>query len=68
MSLRDGVSMSACGCLGRMYGEPHCICVMERLGLPLNETARAAERASAQTQFAELFAPGGFFHQLKREQ
>lgn len=68
MSMRDGVSMGACACLGPMYGESHCICVMERLGLPLNEQARAAEHSRAEEQIQALFGPGGPFHQPTEEE
>ena len=43
-----------CGCLGPMYGEPYCICTMERLGIPLNEAARKIENERAQEQLKNL--------------
>jgi hypothetical protein len=59
--LKDG-SISMCGCMGPMYGEPHCICTMERLGLPLNTEARAAAAAKSGPLLENLFGPGGIFY------
>jgi hypothetical protein len=67
MSMLDGVSMGVCACMGPAYGEPHCICAMERMGLPLNLEARAAAAAESGPLLAELFAPGAIFHPKKRE-
>lgn len=68
MSLRDGVSMGVCGCMGPMYGEPHCPCVMDRLGLPKNEEARFAEHARAEAAIQELFGPGGPYYNPSKEE
>lgn len=53
--------LNACACMGAMYGEPHCYCVMVNLKLPLNEPAREAERIRSEAQLAKLFGPGGLF-------
>lgn len=54
-------------CMGPAYGEPHCICEMERRGLPLNLEARAQAAAASGPLLAELFGPGGIFHPKKKE-
>lgn len=46
--------MSLCACMGPMYGEPHCICVMNRLHMPLNDVARHAEDVRAIKQMRTL--------------
>ncbi|MBV8060498.1 MAG: hypothetical protein JO253_03090 [Alphaproteobacteria bacterium] len=62
------IPMDACGCLGPMYGEPHCPCIMRRLGLPLNTMAREAEEKRAKEELRKLFANGSpFFRQQKKE-
>jgi hypothetical protein len=53
--------------MGRAYGEPYCICEMERRGLPLNLEARAKAAAESGPLLAEIFGPGGIFHPKKRE-
>ena len=58
--------MNACACMGPMYDEPHCICMMEQLGLPLNTAVRQVEYAKASAQLAELFGPGGIFHKEQK--
>lgn len=68
MSLADGVSMSACACMGPMFGESHCPCVMDRLGYPKNLELRAAEQARAEVQIQALFGPGGPFHNPEEEE
>ena len=50
-----------CACMGQMYGEPHCPCEMERLGLPVNVAARAFGSLQANMQLESLFGPGGAF-------
>lgn len=67
MSMADGISMSACACIGAMYGEPHCGCVMDRLGLPKNTEMREKERIRFETEMAAAFAEGGFFHRNAKE-
>lgn len=57
----DLSKVKVCGCLGPMYGEPHCFCTMERLGLPLNTEARAIEQKRSEEQLKNLFGPGGLF-------
>jgi hypothetical protein len=37
-----------------MYGEPHCLCKMKSLGLPLNEPARKLESERAQKQWEDF--------------
>lgn len=54
--------INLCACMGPMYGEPHCICSMERLGLPLNTEARAAAAAKSRETLGSLFGPGGIFY------
>lgn len=48
--------------MGPMYGEPHCICSMERLGIALNTEARAKEAAKSGEMLKGLFGPGGIFY------
>ena len=57
----DASKLTICGCLGPMYGEPHCYCTMKRLNLPLNESARAEEQKRSEAQLKTLFSPGGLF-------
>lgn len=44
-----------CACIGSLYDEPHCYCVMVAKGLPLNEPARAKAEAELQAALAALF-------------
>lgn len=57
----DSGEISMCGCMGPMYGEPHCYCTMKQKGMPLNEAARAIEKERTQKQLDALFGPGGAF-------
>lgn len=59
-------AVNLCACMGPMYGEPHCICSMERLGLPLNTAARAAEAAKSGETLGSLFGPGGIFYKKSK--
>lgn len=59
--------ISLCGCMGPMYGEPHCICTMQRLGLPLNEAAREVARKRSEAQLDALFGPGGAFYKPPKD-
>jgi hypothetical protein len=66
--LQDG-SLSLCGCLGAMYGEPYCPCEMERKGLKEvmenNPIRKAAEYDSAQRW--KKFMDEGGFEKLRRK-
>jgi hypothetical protein len=53
--------ISACACMGPMYGEPHCYCTMERLGLPLSPLREEANKR-ANERLDALFGPGGMYH------
>lgn len=53
--------LGLCACMGPMYGEPECYCSMVRLNLPLNESAREADRLRFDAQMTKLFEPGGLF-------
>lgn len=55
--------MTPCACLGPMYGEPHCYCKMQQLGLPLNELARKLEEERAKEQLKNLTK---FFEQNRK--
>lgn len=59
--------VSMCGCMGPMYGEPHCYCSMVRLGLPLSPEREAAN-AAANKRLSALFEPGGFFARKSEEE
>jgi len=43
LSKLESGELSLCGCVGEMYGEPHCPCKMKRLGLPPSEARLKAE-------------------------
>lgn len=58
--------MTACACMGPMFGEPKCPCAMEREGLPLNLEAREASRKHAEEQMKKLFEPGGCFYKEQK--
>lgn len=60
------VPLQLCACMGPMYGEPHCPCTMDRLGLPKNIAAREAEQKRATEELNALFGPGGLFHKEKK--
>jgi len=53
--------ISMCACMGPMYGEPHCYCTMQRLGLPLNQAEREKDRIRLEAQLAKLFGHSGAF-------
>lgn len=53
---------TVCACMGAMYGEPHCYCVMQSRGLPLNTQARKIETERAEKELATLFGPGGLWY------
>jgi hypothetical protein len=36
-------SSPLCACMGPMYGEPYCYCIMKARGLPLNTKARKVD-------------------------
>lgn len=50
-----------CACMGCVYGEPHCPCKMEELGLPSSiEHLQAIEQTKIQLKL--LFGPNGTFY------
>ncbi|MEX3984123.1 hypothetical protein AB4Y45_34785 [Paraburkholderia sp. EG287A] len=51
--------ITPCACMGPQFGEPHCPCEMERLGLPPSPERVAAEKDS-QRRLAALVAKGIF--------
>lgn len=59
--------LNACACMGPAYGEPHCICRMEQLGLPLNTEARAIAAANSGPLLDSIFGSGGIFHNIERK-
>ena len=46
---------SPCACIGPLYNEPHCYCVMVAKGLPLNDAARAKAEAELKDALADFF-------------
>lgn len=53
--------MSACACMGPVYGEQYCPCEMKRRGLPSSpEHIKANEEA--ERKLDELFGPGGEYY------
>lgn len=64
--LKSGIA-SMCACMGPMYGEPHCPCQMQRLGIPMDGPIRKAAEAESKKQWEASFAPGGFFYELNRK-
>lgn len=58
--------MSACACMGPMYGEPLCYCRMVAGNHPLNTVAREAEEKRSRIQMAALFAPGGIWYRPQK--
>jgi hypothetical protein len=54
--------ISMCACMGPVYGEPHCPCVMRRHGLPSSPEHIAAIEESNR-KLDELFGPGGEYYQ-----
>lgn len=52
-----------CACLGAMYGEPHCPCMMKQMGLEgmmdNNPIRKAAEYESAR-QWTKFIEEGGW--------
>jgi hypothetical protein len=66
----DISKVNVCGCLGSMYGEPHCPCTMKRLGLqsvmdsnPIRKEAMERDRVNWEKENA----PGGFFYEMFRK-
>jgi hypothetical protein len=60
--LQDG-SLSLCGCLGPMYGEPYCPCEMKRKGLEEvmeNNPRRKAADEKSEKMWKEFMESGGF--------
>lgn len=62
--------MSACACMGAMYGEPYCYCEMERRGFT-KEMEENPLRITDNKQFEEAmkraFEPGGIFYKINKE-
>jgi len=58
--------VSACACMGPVYGEPFCPCEMKRQGLK-SSPAHIEANEKANEDMKKLFAPGGIFHQVKRD-
>lgn len=55
--------MTACGCMGPMYGEPHCYCTMKSMGLEKQMEAnplRIADTKQFRESMEKFFASGGF--------
>lgn len=54
---------NVCACLGAMYGEPHCPCVMRQMGLQEfmdnNPVRKAAEEKGAEN-YKKFLAEGGW--------
>ena len=50
-----------CGCMGPVYGEPHCPCKMERLGLPSSPEHIAATK-KANEDLEILFGHNGTYY------
>lgn len=67
--LKSG-EINMCGCLGPMYGEPHCPCQMRNLGLghimDANPIRKKAEE-EARISWQKANEPGGFFYEMYRE-
>lgn len=64
--IKSGIG-SMCACMGPMYGEPFCPCMMEKRGLPMDGPVRKAAEAESKKQWDKSFAPGGFFYELNRK-
>ena len=56
--------LSACACMGPMYGDPYCYCEMERRKLPLSPIWEI-ENQRAKEQMKQL-VESGFFSQVSR--
>ena len=44
------MTISACACMGKMYGEPYCPCEMDRRGIPSSDE-HIRENAEAQIRW-----------------
>lgn len=66
----EKTKFNLCGCLGPMYGEPHCPCTMRSMGLERvmkeNPIRQAAEK-KAEEDWKKANEPGGFFYEMYRE-
>lgn len=51
-----------CACMGPMFGEPLCPCMMEESNFPKNEAAREESRVRSEKQLEALFGPGGTYY------
>lgn len=61
------MNLSACGCLGPMYGEPYCPCTMERMGLDMdNNPLRVAENIRSAEQMRLAVLPGGWLYEMNK--
>lgn len=59
-------SHGVCACMGAMYGEPYCPCVMQRNGLQEmmdKNPLRIAEEDRSAKQWKALWEPGGWFYE-----
>lgn len=56
------MTLSACACMGPMYGEPYCPCEMNRRGLP-SSPEHVAANEKANRDLDALFGLGGTYYQ-----
>lgn len=63
------IKYNLCACMGAMYGEPYCYCVMQQNGLQDfmdNNPLRKAEEERAKKQWDEL-VKSGFFDRYEED-